>query len=184
VIIPLLKQEYIKEHYLSDKVPDSDERCAVGAVQLSDVICGFLDANFKGAYDLDYSLNEDGYIAISVDYLAYFMRTLLADIYGRALLRIKLYSGFSKLQLEFSYDPIKLTEGEETELRKIAEFAGFKVSFYKNRVFICTQLSGSFVSSLYAVAPESLRGIFSFCFFGEHARRIERYNKEVKGLRL
>ena len=180
----MLKQEFIKEHCLSDKIPDTTEKCAVGAEQLSEVISSFLDANFRGSYELEASLNEDGYLAISVDYLAYFMRTLLADIYGRSLLHIKLFSDFGKMQLEFSYTPIRLTEGEEAELRKIAEFAGFKVSFYKSRVFICSELCGSYTTSLYAISPDSLRGIFSFCFFGDDARRIERYNKDVKGLRL
>ena len=180
----MLKQEFIKEYCLSDKIPDTAEKCAVGAGQLAEVISSFLDANFRGAYELEIALNENGYLSISVDYLAYFMRTLLADIYGRSLLHIKLFSDFGKMQFEASYTPVRLTEGEEAELRRIAEYAGFKVSFYRSRVFICSQLSGSYTTSLYAISPDSLRGIFSFCFFGENARRIERYNKDVKGLRL
>lgn len=178
------KQEFIKKHSLSDTIPESCERGNVSVNLLCSVLDAFLDANFRGAFTLEKEINEDGYIAVSVDYLAYFLRTLLADIYGRELLRIKLYSSFGKLQLEFSYGKTRLTKGEETELLRIAQTAGFTVSFYHSRVFISAKIVGSPVTTLYAISAESLRGKFSVCFFGDLARKIERYNKDVKGLRL
>ena len=178
------KQEFIDGYRLSDKVPDNEVRTAAEVNILTGVIDDFLYANFKGAYSMEKVITEDGYITVSMDYLAYFLRILLTDIYGRALLKIKAVSTAGKYQLEFSYGTIRLTEGEELELSRIAETAGFKVSFYNSRVFILAELSYITASSLYAIPPESLRGVFSFCFFGEHAREIERYNKDVKGLKL
>lgn len=165
-------------------VPEHNNTISVSLMTVSNVMDAFLDANFRGAYAMEKEIRDDGIVTVSVDYLAYFLRTLIADIYGRALLRIKAYANFSKLQFEFSYEGIKLTEGEMTELSAIAKEAGFKVSFYHSRALICTESKPNTVFNLYATTRDAIRGCFSFAFFGENAREIERYNRDVRGLPL
>ncbi len=93
----------------------------------------FLDGYFPTLASVELLEFEYGYATVAPDGLAYFMKTLLIEIYGRSMLKISAGAKKKSFTVSLSFDKsLQLSEEAITRLSSAAEKSGFKME-------LCTQ---------------------------------------------
>lgn len=94
----------------------------------------FLLENFEGAYDSEGRCDAFRYIYISPEGFAYFLRTVLKEIYGNELLLISISLEYDKLYFDLKFDTERLSEEGRKILAFSAEKSGFEYVIEKDRI--------------------------------------------------
>ena len=97
------------------------------------------------------------------DYVAYFFKTLLADVYGRVFIEIKinLEKDHLKIIVEPS-DPLPITDEEIRNLVRIARNAGFRTLFIDGKFDLKLNFSDASLRRVYAVSPRDGRQVMLY----------------------
>jgi hypothetical protein len=149
----MTKNEFIKQYEISEAVPIDPSKKALPAEAFSSAITEFLEARFSGAVRVECDRISAQSILVCAEYVAFFLKRLLTDVYGRVLLTVNLKSDTDGLHIIISADEdLPLTESEIRELIRHARNGGFNVMVYSNAIALSVGFSPASVRRVYAVS--------------------------------
>lgn len=114
----------------------------------------FVTRNFEGAITLDFPERFDGTVNISPRGFAYFIRVLLAEVFGNAL--VKTHFTVSDNEISFTLSVPEDLKCIST-LRSVAERSGFLFEAEKGKIILRTE--SLYDATLYVYAHDILRFI-------------------------
>lgn len=124
----MTKKEFIAQHDIADAMPIDPSRKTLPAESLSFGILEFMEYKFSGIVKVSCDNISAQSVSVCADYLAYFFKTLLTDIYGRVHLNMDITSDEKGLNLMIESDaPLPLTDSEVRELIRLARNGGFEI---------------------------------------------------------
>ena len=114
----------IGKYRISDKEPTEYKKTKLSVADFTYSLSTFIYEHFRGAIDLSTNGLPFGSVNVSPDGLAYFIRLLLAEVYGKYKLR-------STIHCSQSYVEVKIFHSESSidleYMIKVARMSGFHV---------------------------------------------------------
>lgn len=124
----MTKKEFIIQHEIADAMPVDPSRKTLPAESLSLGIMEFMEHKFSGAIRVGCDDVSAQSVSVCAEYLAFFFKTLLTDIYGRAFLTMDISSDEKGLNMMIRSDaPLPLTDSEMRELIRLARNSGLEI---------------------------------------------------------
>lgn len=124
----MTKREFVKKYRLSDAFPIDPSKKAIPAEAFSVAISEFMEDRFEGVVNVICKNVCAHSIFICSEYVAYFFKMLIADVYGRQLLKMSIFSDEKKLNIEITAEEaLPLADAELRELVKLARNGGFEI---------------------------------------------------------
>lgn len=124
----MTKKEFIIQHEISDAVPIDPSKKTLPAESLSLGIWEFMEHKFSGAIKVSCGDISAQSVSVCAEYLAFFFKTLLTDIYGRVFLTMDITSDEQGLNLMIRSDaPLPLTDSEMRQLIRLARNGGLEI---------------------------------------------------------
>ncbi len=149
----MTKKEFIDRHEISDAVPLDPSRKTLPAEAFASALEEFLEGRFYGAIKVRLDMISAQSILICAEYAAYFFKTLLTDIYGRAFLYVNIESDDKGLNILISADDaLPLSESEMRRLIRIARNAGFDIRPEPCSIKLSVAFSHAAIRRVYAVS--------------------------------
>ena len=152
----MTKEEFIKDYKLSDAMPIDPTLVLISAAGYGDAVKRFINDEFRGIARVEGNLESQKYVFICTEYAAFFFKQMLADVYGRVLIDIKIKENKNHMEITLSSDEeIPLSERELRRLIKIARNAGMDFFIDGNTyrltlAFVDTVTNRVYAISLYA----------------------------------
>ena len=116
-------------------------------------IAEFINHQFDGIIRVEYDNITAQSISVCADYVAYFFKTLIADIYGRVILNMNIASDENSLRILISSDAnLPLSDNEIRRLIKLARNGGFEVYPDSDSIILSTELVSTLSQRVYAVS--------------------------------
>ena len=114
-------------------------------------IFAYISELYRGSFTIEESRSRSGYVCICKDALCYFVRLLLNDLFGRALLRISYgQKNNHAFYLRFAYDKsAEIPEKNRYRLLYYAKFSKVDFEYDENETDAIITLSLPFQSSLF-----------------------------------
>lgn len=95
------------------------------ANRVTDLVCAFLEDYYSAIFTLERESNENGYITISAEGLAYFVKTVFCAVFGRSVIKIVFSSSGNQYEMRFTFNkPTELSDETIAELRSLAHASG------------------------------------------------------------
>ena len=89
------------------------------------MVCAFLEKYYYDIFDLERDCDENGYITVSAEGLAYFIKTVFRAVFGRSIIKIVFSSTEKQFEMRFSFKtPADLDKDKLEELKHIASASG------------------------------------------------------------
>ena len=157
------KIEFNSTYSISDANPINPAHEILSTDGFASAIEEFINEGFGGIAHVDSDVYSGSSVLCCTDYVAYFFTTLLADVYGRVFIEIKirLDEEYLKVTVEPS-EPLPLTDEEIRNLVRIARNAGFKVLFLEGIFHMKLKFSDASLRRVYAVSPRDGRHIMLY----------------------
>ena len=113
------------ENQINTSLP---QRTLIHSSTLTEAIVEFAESAFRGCISVELDGECDGLLLISEDQLALYFKELIAGIYGRANLNVKIHSGEEHLTIRFSPTlPVSISQSEAGRLARLARGAGMSL---------------------------------------------------------
>lgn len=97
--------------------------------RVTDMICDFLNEYYYDAFELERETDELGYITVSAEGLAYFIKVVFTTVFGKSLIKIVFSSSEDQYQLRFTFNtPTRLDDDAISNLRSIAHASGMTLT--------------------------------------------------------
>ena len=149
----MTKREFIDHHEISDAVPLDPSRKTLPAEAFASALEEFLEGRFYGAIKVRPNMISAQSILVCAEYAAYFFKTLLTDIYGRALLYVNIESDDKGLNILIGADDeLPLNESEMRRLVRLARNAGFDIRPEPCSIKLSVAFSPAAIRRIYAVS--------------------------------
>ena len=149
----MTKNEFIKHYSITDTTPIDPSRKSLPAEAFSSAIAEFMEERFGGAVKVRCDTISAQAILVCAEYAAFFLKTLLTDVYGRAFLNIDIKSDESGLHIVIgAEDKLPVSEQEMRELIRLARNAGFEISCDSGTIMLSVAFSPATVRRVYAVS--------------------------------
>ncbi len=149
----MTKGEFINQYKISNALPIDPSRKALPAEAFASAIAEFMEARFSGAAKVECDRISAQSILVCAEYVAFFLKRLLTDIYGRVFLSLNLRSDDDGMHIVISSEEdLPLTESEMRELIRLARNGGFKVMTYSNAITLSVGFSPANLHRVYAVS--------------------------------
>lgn len=156
----MTKNEYIIQYGIKDALPIDPSKKALPAEGFAMALEDFLSERFRGAVTVDREVVSAREILISAEYVAYFFKILLTDVYARQLLRINIGSDESSLIIDITTDvPLCLSDREMREIIRLARNGGFEIYPEECRIRLTAGLSPAMIRRVYAVSVVDSRRV-------------------------
>lgn len=157
------KIEFNSTYSISDAKPINPAHEILSADGFATAIEEFINEGFGGIAHVECDVYSGSSVLCCTDYVAYFFKTLLADVYGRVFIEIKinLEKDHLKIIVEPS-DPLPITDEEIRNLVRIARNAGFKTLFIDGKFDLKLNFSDASLRRVYAVSPRDGRHIMLY----------------------
>ena len=95
------------------------------ASRVTDLVCTFLEDYYSAIFTLERESNENGYITVSAEGIAYFVKTVFCAVFGRSVIKIVFSSSGNQYEMRFTFSkPTELDKETLAELRSIAQVSG------------------------------------------------------------
>ena len=147
------KLDFINLYKISDATPLDPTRKSIPSEAFSTAIEQFLDERFVGAIRVRTGIISAQPIMICAEYIAYFFKVLLSDIYGRVFLNTRIDTDEQGLKITISADEdLPLTDSEMRNLIRLARNAGFEIKPDKKSIYLSTNFSVAATRRVYAVS--------------------------------
>ena len=147
------KQDFILKYSIANAEPLSPTRRFLPAESFSIAISEFLNNRFEGLVRVQYDNITAQSILICAEYVAFFFKTLLTDIYGRAILNIEIASDEKNLTISILCDGgFPLSESELRRLIRIGRNGGFEIYPDTDSITLSTELVATLSHRVYAVS--------------------------------
>lgn len=149
----MTKKEFIDQYNIKDALPIDPSKKAMPAEGFAMALEEFLTDKFRGAVIIERESISAQAMLISAEYLAYFFKILLTDIYARQILRVNISSDMKKLNILISTDePLCLTERELRDLIRLARNAGMEIYPEECSLRLSVLLSPAMIRRVYAIS--------------------------------
>ena len=157
------KIEFNSTYSISDAKPINPAHEILSADGFATAIEEFINEGFGGIAHVECDVYSGSSVLCCTDYVAYFFKTLLADVYGRVFIEIKinLEKDHLKIIVEPS-DPLPITDEEIRNLVRIARNAGFKTLFIDGKFDLKLNFSDASLRRVYAVSPRDGRQVMLY----------------------
>ena len=157
------KIEFNSTYNISDAKPLNPAHVILSADGFATAIEEFINEGFGGIAHVDCDVYSGSSVLCCTDYVAYFFKTLLADVYGRVFIEIKIHleEDHLKIIVEPS-DELPITDEELRNLVRIARNAGFKTLYLDGKFHMKLNFSDASMRRVYAVSPRDGRHIMLY----------------------
>lgn len=157
------KIEFNSTYSISDAKPINPAHEILSADGFATAIEEFINEGFGGIAHVECDVYSGSSVLCCTDYVAYFFKTLLADVYGRVFIQIKinLEKDHLKIIVEPS-DPLPITDEEIRNLVRIARNAGFRTLFIDGKFDLKLNFSDASLRRVYAVSPRDGRQVMLY----------------------
>ena len=157
------KIEFNSTYSISDAKPINPAHEILSADGFATAIEEFINEGFGGIAHVECDVYSGSSVLCCTDYVAYFFKTLLADVYGRVFIEIKinLEKDHLKIIVEPS-DPLPITDEEIRNLVRIARNAGFRTLFIDGKFDLKLNFSDASLRRVYAVSPRDGRQVMLY----------------------
>ena len=140
---------------ISDILPADPTYIPAGTRELIFATKDYLDDRFRGIMSVNIINIEDKFLMVCPDYFAYFFKTLLSYIYGRAFLKIEFSVNKDKIEIKADWEEnFELSDSQTRNLIRIARNAGFEIYPEKNRIKLSAVCTESIVTQIYAISSD------------------------------
>lgn len=116
---------HTSKYKISDKEPTDYKKVNLSVADFTYSLSTFTYEHFRGAFDLVTDGLPFGSVNVSLDGLAYFIKLLLTEIYGKYKLRASIRCSQSSIQLQLIHSEKSLNF---EYMIKVAEMSGFRVA--------------------------------------------------------
>ena len=165
------RSEFTKKHNLSQNVPTTLEATRISVSNFAKSISDFLNGSFCGAVDVDVSraLEENSFIMIYSEHIAYFFKLLLTFLHGTEILYIKMYCNENNmLVIKINSPGFKdMTREELYDIIRTARAAHLSPCESADGFLLTAQLRGIEAVPLYARKSDTLLFELHKIFFGK-----------------
>lgn len=149
------QNNFIETYSISDASPQRINKSVHTTMAFSHGIKEFIEENFRGLAEVEYDTSMNLSIMISPDYSAYFFKKLLSYIYGKAFVKIRVYTDDKQFNVEISSDTsLPISRQETNELIRQARNAGFEVYSIDTSITMATPILKEASLSVYAIPVE------------------------------
>lgn len=164
------RSEFTKKHKLSPNVPTSLEATRISVSNFTKSISDFLNESFYGAVEIDVAraLEENSFITIYSEYIAYFFKLLLTFLHGTEVLYIKMYCDENNmLVIKIDSPGFKdMTREELYDIIRTARAARLSPCESADGFLLTAQMRGIEAVPLYARKSDTLLFELHKIFFG------------------
>jgi hypothetical protein len=157
------KIEFNSTYSISDAAPRNPAHEILSADGFATAIEEFINEGFGGIAHVDSDVYSGSSVLCCTEYVAYFFKTLLADVYGRVFIEIKINieKDHIKILIEPS-EPLPLKDEEIRNLVRIARNAGFKTLFLDGKFHLKLNFSDAAMRRVYAISPRDGRHVMLY----------------------
>ena len=149
----MTKQEFINKYGISDAMPITPSKKGIPAEALSCALSEFFSHKFPGVIRVDVDEVSAQSVMINAEYLAYFFKLLLSDLYGREMLCLAISCDKKELYLNISAEStLPISESEERDLIRHARNAGFRIYPEGNGFLLTAPFSPAMIRRVYAIS--------------------------------
>lgn len=164
------RSEFTKKHKLSQNLPTALDTTKISASNFAKSLSLFLNESFYGAVDIDVEgvLEENSFLVIYSEYVAYFFKLLLTFLHGTEILYIKMYcSENNTLVIKIDSPGFKnLTREEQYDVIRTARAARLSPNECADGFLLTVQLRAAEAIPLYARKSDTLLFELHKIFFG------------------
>ena len=148
----MTKREFIEHYEIKDALPVDPSRKVIPADALYSALCDFLSERFKGAIRTEIEPTTAQSVLISAEYMAFFFKTLLTDVYGRVLLTIRSEADEKHFHIIISSEEdLPLTERELQDLIRLARGSGMEIYPDARSLRLSASFSPAAIRRVYAI---------------------------------
>ena len=154
------KKDVITEYEIRDALPIDPSSSPVPAEGFALAIEDFINTKFRGVASARSKVVSYAAVMVCTDYVAYFFKTLLSDIYGRRFLEITLESDSERLIINISFDgDIPLEDREMRNLIRLARNAGMNIYPGSDSIRLTLKYADAMRMRIYAISVNDGRRI-------------------------
>ena len=156
----MTKSEFIEKYKIADAMPIDPSRRSLPAEGSTLAIAEFLNERFSGAISVELGAVSAQAVFISAEYLAYFFKQLVTEIYGRSMLKVYIETDGDNLTIRISSpDPVPIEEAVLCKLIKTARNAGFQVDLLDDTFLMYVPHSHKKIRRVYAISVMDSRRV-------------------------
>jgi hypothetical protein len=157
------KAEFTLTYKISDAMPINPCREILSADGFATAIEEFINEGFGGIAHVDCDVYSGNSVLCCTEYVALFFKTLLADVYGRVFLEIKMNieKDFVVIRIEPS-DTLPLCDKEMRNLIRIARNAGFNIRLDDGIICLKLGFTAASLRRVYAISPRDGRYVMLY----------------------
>lgn len=157
------KISFYESYNLSDATPRSPELEIIYSDGFAAALEEFINDRFRGIAHVSHGELSSSAILCSTEYAAYLFKTLLAEIYGRVFLDIRISTDDRGLTILINHnDPLPLTEGEMRNIIRIARNAGMEIYPSEGSIRLTMSFADAALRRIYAANPRDSRGVMLY----------------------
>ena len=157
------KISFYESYNLSDATPRSPELEIIYSDGFAAAIEEFINDRFRGIAHVSHGELNSSAVLCSTEYAAYLFKTLLAEIYGRVFLDIRISTDDNRLTILINHsEPLPLTEGEMRNIIRIARNAGMEIYLSEGSIRLTMSFADAALRRIYAANPRDSRGIMLY----------------------
>ncbi|MBR3876038.1 MAG: hypothetical protein IKJ25_04595 [Clostridia bacterium] len=161
------KKQFVKEYNIKDAVPLDPSLRVLPAEGFAQAVEKFINERFRGVARARAQVASYAGVLVSAEYTAYFFKTLLTEIYGRAFLEINISNDNEKLIIEIEYgEELPLAEKQVRNLIRTARNAGMTINLLEGTIRLSLCFSEAAIRRVYAISVNDGRRIM-LSKFGE-----------------
>ena len=161
------KKQFVKDYNIKDAVPLDPSLRVLPAEGFAQAIEEFINERFRGVARARAQVASYAGVLVSAEYTAYFFKTLLTEIYGRAFLEINISNDNEKLIIEIEYgEELPLAEKQVRNLIRTARNAGMTINLLEGTIRLSLCFSEAAIRRVYAISVNDGRRIM-LSKFGE-----------------
>lgn len=154
------KQSFIKEYNIRDALPINPSTRAVPAEGFAQAIEEFINLQFRGVARAKSEVVSYAAVMVCTEYVAYFFKTLLTEIYGRCFLNVALSSSPTRLSIIIDADgELPLSEKQVRNLTRLARSARMNVFIGTKTIRLSIHFADAVRMRIYAISVNDGRRI-------------------------
>ena len=154
------KNSFANNYLLSDAVPVDPTLTVISAEELALAIEEFINERFRGIAKVTIVPGISQSVLVCTEYMAFFFKQLLAEIYGRVFLNISISSEENRLSIFISCEEdIPLTDVQMRSIIKAARNAGLNIYPDRRLIKLTLSYADAALRRIYAISPHDGRQI-------------------------
>lgn len=174
------KKEFIKEYKIKDALPITPALRVLPAEGFALGIEEFINERFRGVARARAQVASYAGVLVSAEYAAYFFKILLAEIYGRVFLDVRITNDNERLSIIIEHEgELPLAEKQIRDLIRTARNAGMTIGLEEGKILLTLSFSEAAIRRVYAISVNDGRAVM-LGKFGEIFNCGEDYQTEEK----